>query len=149
MGGFLTCCFDIVNFYGQSKYREMWLLVPPCQSVCVSSFPFWTTRLQVVGCLWKFGVVGFLENLSRKLKTVTLHEDYIGEGGERLKIYLKIGYCDWTEREKLIKQKAKYVTEIPLTIMCYQNFLLQPILNTKSSFYWWISWKTVPNGHVW
>jgi hypothetical protein len=38
----------------------------------------------------KLGVVGFLEDLSRKLKTVTLHEDYIGEGGERLKIYLKI-----------------------------------------------------------
>jgi hypothetical protein len=38
----------------------------------------------------KLGVVGFLENLSRKLYTVTLHENYIGDGGEMLKIYLKI-----------------------------------------------------------
>jgi hypothetical protein len=51
-------------------------------------------------------VVGLLEYMPKKFNTVTLHEDYIGESGERLKLFWKFdivnelkGKIDYTKSE--------------------------------------------------
>ena len=85
-------------------------------------------------------VLGFFKNLSRKFKIIYLHEDYIGESGASLELFLN-WFSEWTERENWLQQKNKiWLTALPLTIMWYQNILHLPILNKIALFYPWILW---------
>jgi hypothetical protein len=74
--GFFACSCNSANFYELSLYREKRLLEPLCQSFCVClsfclSLAVMNSSAPTGKMFRKADLLGFLENLSRKFKTVT------------------------------------------------------------------------------